>query len=351
MILDIPLSRFTLSGNRPTGTVSLMKAMLIRAYGEDAVFETAQVETPGVKAGHVLVNISASSVNTVDTMIRKMGKELPLAPDTPVILGMDFAGTVEAVGEGISGYSVGDEVYGCAGGLGNLPGTLAEYIVADTDLIAHKPKNLSMREAAALPLVAITAYEGLTRAGIKQGQKVLVHGGSGGVGHVAIQLAKHFGAEVYSTGGGEKQLELIRRLGATAINYKAEPVEQYVHQHTGGSGFDIVFDSVGGANLAKSFEAAALNGQVATTVSMCELDLSPAHFKGLSLHVVFMLIPMLHNVKREDHAEILRNVARIAESGNLTPVIDETHYSLEEAGQAYARLESGQAMGKVVISN
>lgn len=328
-----------------------MKAMLIKSYGKDAAFEAAEVEAPGVKAGHVLVKIAASSVNTVDTMIRTMGKELPLSPDTPAILGMDFAGTVEAVGEGVSGYSVGDEVYGCAGGLADLPGTLAEYIVADANLIAHKPKNLSMRESAALPLVAITAYEGLKRAGIGEGQKVLVHGGSGGVGHVALQLAKHFGAEVYSTGGGARQLELIERLGAKGINYKLESVEQYVAKHTDGNGFDLVFDSVGGANLSKSFEAAALNGQIATTVSMCELDLTPAHFKGLSLHVVFMLIPMLHHFRRADHGEILRNLAQIVESGGLTPVLDDTHFSLAEAGLAYARLESGQAMGKVVIDN
>jgi len=328
-----------------------MKAMLIKSYGEDAVFEPAEIEKPRVKAGHVLVRIAASSVNTVDTMIRKMGKELPLSPDTPAILGMDFAGMVEAVGEGVSTYSIGDEVYGCAGGFADLPGTLAEYIVADANLIAHKPKNLSMLEAAALPLVAITAYEGLTRAGIKQGQKVLVHGGSGGVGHVALQLAKHFGAEVYSTGGGDKQLALIEQLGATGINYKTESVEEYVSQHTGGAGFDLVFDSVGGANMVNSFEAAALNGQVASTVSMCELDLTLAHFKGLSLHVVFMLIPMLHNFKREQHGSILRNLTQIVESGGLKPVLDEKQYSLEQAGQAHARLESGQGMGKVVIEN
>ncbi|MEL6441679.1 MAG: zinc-dependent alcohol dehydrogenase family protein [Cyanobacteria bacterium J06621_8] len=328
-----------------------MKAMLIKSYGEDAKFEPAEIEKPQVKAGHVLVKIAASSVNTVDTMIRKMGKELPLSPDTPAILGMDFAGTVEAVGEGVSTYSISDEVYGCAGGLGDLPGTLADYIVADANLIAHKPKTLSMLEAAALPLVAITAYEGLTRAGIKQGQKVLVHGGSGGVGHVALQLAKHFGADVYSTGGGDKQLALIEQLGATGINYKTESVEEYVDKHTGGTGFDLVFDSVGGANMVNSFEAAALNGQVASTVSMCELDLTLAHFKGLSLHVVFMLIPMLHNFKREQHGSILRSIAQIVESGGLKPVLDEEHYSLEQAGQAHTRLESGQGMGKVVIEN
>ena len=116
-------------------------------------------------------------------------------------------------------------------------------------------------------------------------------------------------------------------------------------------GFEVVFDSVGGANMANSFAAAALNGHVASTVALCELDLSMAHFKGLSLHVIFMLIPMLHNFKREIHAEILRNLTQIVESGGLKPVLDENHYSLDQAGQAYARLESGQAMGKVVVEN
>lgn len=328
-----------------------MKAMIVNQYGDDATFEATEVPTPEVQAGQVLVRIAASSVNTVDTMIRKLGKDLPLSPDTPAILGMDFAGTVEAIGDGVEGYAVGDEVYGCAGGLADLPGTLAEFIAADHNLIAHKPKNLSMREAAALPLVGITAYEGLVRAGIQKGQRVLVHGGSGGVGHVALQLAKHFGADVYSTGGGEPQMALIQRLGATPINYKTESVEQYVAKHTNGAGFDIVFDSVGGANMANSFEAAALNGQVASTVSMCELDLTTAHFKGLSLHVVFMLIPMLHDHRREAHAEILRNLTQIVEAGGLTPVLDETDYSLDSVGDAHARLESGKAMGKVVVTN
>ncbi|MEM7228148.1 MAG: zinc-dependent alcohol dehydrogenase family protein [Planctomycetota bacterium] len=328
-----------------------MQAMLINAYGADAVFESATIKTPDVTPGHVRVKISASSVNTVDTMIRRMGPDLPLSPETPALLGMDFAGTIDAVGQGVDGYSVGDEVYGCAGGLADLPGTLADFIVADSDLIAHKPKNLSMREAAALPLVAITAYEGLKRAGITRGQRVLVHGGSGGVGHVALQLARHFGADVYATGGGDPQLALIEQLGATGINYKTESVASYVEQHTDGVGFDVVFDSVGGANMLNSFEAAALNGQIASTVSMCELDLSVAHFKGLSLHVVFMLIPMLHNYRRADHAEILRDVTAIVESGDLRPVLDDSQFALEEAGEAHARLESGRAMGKVVIDH
>ena len=328
-----------------------MKAMILNSYGASATFEAAEVDQPEIKPGHLLVKIAASSVNTVDTMIRNMGKDLPLSPATPAILGMDFAGTVEAVGEGVKGYSIGDEVYGCAGGLAELPGTLAEYIVADANLVALKAKNLSMREAAALPLVAITAYEGLVRAGVKAGQKVLVHGGTGGVGHVAVQLAKYMGAKVYATGGGDKQMTLIESFGATAINYKTESIADYVAKHTGGAGFDVVYDSVGGANMLNSFEAAALNGHVITTVSMCELDLTLAHFKGLSIHVVFMLIPMLHNFKREAHAAILKDVAKIADSGGLKPVLDEPRFSLNQIGEAHARLESRQAMGKVVVEN
>jgi len=328
-----------------------MKAMVLKSYGAESQFEAAEVATPEIKPGHLLIKIAASSVNTVDTMIRNMGNELPLSPELPAILGMDFAGTVEAVGDGADGYVVGDEVYGCAGGLADLPGTLAEYIVADANLVAKKSSLLSMSEAAALPLVVITAYEGLQRAGIQQGQRVLVHGGSGGVGHVALQLAKHWGADVFATGGGDRQLALIEKLGGTAINYKTEAVSDYVAKHTGGVGFDLVFDSVGGGNMTNSFEAAALNGQVATTVSMCELDLTTAHFKGLSLHVVFMLIPMLHNVHRQAHAAILNDVTKIVDAGGLKPVLDDQHFTLAEVGDAHARLQSRQAMGKVVVTN
>lgn len=330
-----------------------MKAMIINKFGSEAIFEAAEIPNPEVTAGHLVVKIAATSVNTVDTMIKVMGEELPLSPALPAVLGMDFAGTVTAIGEGVTDYAIGDEVYGCAGGLADLQGTLAEYMVADANLVALKPKNLSMREAAALPLVAITAYEGLMRSGItdksSQSKKVLVHGGSGGVGHVALQLAQYFGAEVYSTGGGDKQLALIEKLGARGINYKNETVADYVAKHTGGAGFDIVFDSVGGENMIHSFEAAALNGQVASTVSLVNIDLSTAHFKGLSLHVVFMLIPMLHNYKREQHAHILSELTKIVEAGGLVPVLDEQSFTLEEVGQAHARLSSGLAMGKVVV--
>ncbi|MEM9361954.1 MAG: zinc-dependent alcohol dehydrogenase family protein [Bacteroidota bacterium] len=328
-----------------------MKAMILNKYGANTMFKSAEVEAPILENFQVLIKVSASSINTVDTMIRTMGEDLPFAPAIPAILGMDLAGMVEDVGANVTDFSIGDEVYGCVGGLSDLQGTLAEYVAADSRLIAHKPKNLTMREAAALPLVGITAYEGLKRAGITSGQKVLVHGGTGGVGHLALQLAKYFGAEVYATGGGEKQMSIIESLGAAPINYKNEPVEDYVNKYTNGVGFDVVFDSVGGENMLKSFEAAALNGQIASTVSLCELDLSTMHFKGLSLHVVFMLIPMLHNFKREAHREILKDLTQIAEAGGLKPLLDDEQFLLENVGDAYEKLESKKAIGKVVVEH
>ncbi|MES9942386.1 MAG: zinc-dependent alcohol dehydrogenase family protein [Candidatus Thiodiazotropha sp. 6PLUC2] len=326
-----------------------MKAMVLNEYGSNSEFQLTELPQPAVKAGHVVIRIAATSVNTVDTMIRQMGNDLPLSPDLPAIIGMDFAGTIEAIGEGVTDFTLGDEVYGCAGGLADLQGTLAEYMQADVKLITHKPKTITMREAAALPLVGITAYEGLQRADTHAGQKVLVHGGTGGVGHVAVQLAKHYGTDVYATGSGEKAMDIIRKYGATAIDYKTEKVSDYVAKYTEGAGFDVIFDSVGGANMTNSFAAAALNGQVATTVSLLELDLSPAHFKGLSLHVVFMLIPMLYNHKREEHGAILTKLAEIVDLGAVKPLLDEMQFGFEEVGKAYDRLTSGQAIGKVVV--
>ncbi|GEM78923.1 zinc-dependent alcohol dehydrogenase family protein [Vibrio superstes] len=326
-----------------------MKATIVREYGGVDAFEVADVAKPEIKAGEVLVRVAATSVNTVDMMIREMGEGLPFSPKTPAILGMDFAGTIEAVGSDVSGFAVGDEVYGCAGGLGDLQGTLAEYMPADAKLIAHKPKNLSMRESAAIPLAGITAYEGLVRANTASGQKVLVHGGSGGVGHLALQIAKHMGADVYATGRAGEQATLMEKLGATAIDFTSESVEDYVAKHTQGAGFEVVYDSVGGENLLNSMNAAALNGHIATTVSLLELDLSTAHFKGLSLHVVFMLIPMIHNFKREEHGQILAEIAKIAEAGALIPVVDPNTFDLSQAGDAHAHLASGKAIGKVVI--
>ncbi|MEM7076751.1 MAG: zinc-dependent alcohol dehydrogenase family protein [Pseudomonadota bacterium] len=326
-----------------------MKAMVLNSYGNDAVFEPVEMARPDARPGHVVVRVAATSVNTVDTMIRAMGPDLPLSPPLPAVLGMDFAGTIEGVGEGVSEFAVGDEVFGCAGGLLDLPGALAEYMVADARLVARKPTSISMREAAALPLVGITAYEGLSRAGTGPGQKVLVHGAAGGVGHLAAQIARHMGADVATTATGAEKMAAVRDLGFAVIDYAAQDIDDYVTEHTGGAGFDVVFDSVGGANMLNSFQAAALNAHVVTTVSLLELDLTQAHFKGLSLHVVFMLIPMIHNVMREDHGEILARIASLVDAGHVKPLLDAHEFGLSDINDAYARLSGGTAIGKVVV--
>ena len=186
-----------------------------------------------------------------------------------------------------------------------MSGALAEHIVTDARLLAPKPAGLSWREAAALPLVTITAWEGLIdRARVEPGQTVLVFGGTGGVGHVALQLAKAKGARVIATASGPDKARIARtELGADAVvdPRGSEPAD-WVAAHTDGRGFDIVFDTVGNANLDRAFAAARLNGHRRLHRDPgAAIDLAPMHNKGLTLHVVFMLIPMLHDIGRERH--------------------------------------------------
>lgn len=326
-----------------------MKTMTLAAYGPDANFSETETPRPDVMPGHVVVRVKATSVNTIDTMIKDLGTDLPLSPALPAVLGMDFAGVIEEVGADVFGFVVGDEVYGCAGGLANLQGALAECMLADARLIAKKPQSLTMREAAALPLVGITAWEGLHRAGVSEGQSVLVHGGAGGVGHLAVQIARQFGAKIAATGTGAAQMKVIEGFGATPIDFKTTQIDEYVAAQTGEAGFDVVFDTVGGANMTNSFAAAGLNAHVVTTVALSEIDLSPAHFKGLSLHIIFMLLPMLHDVNRAAHGEILAQLAVLVDEGALTPLLDDQTFTLAQVNKAYARLKSGDAIGKVVI--
>lgn len=326
-----------------------MKVQLIRENGEPGVLVAGEWKRPEPSPGHVLVKIAASSVNTADLMARSLGPVVDFIPTPPAVLGMDFSGTIEAVGEGVTSFAVGDEVYGCAGGVAHHQGALAEYISADDRLIAKKPASLTMIEAAALPLVSITAFEALfDRMNLRSGDTVLVHGGAGGVGHIAIQLARNVGATVFATDTGSDRLAAVEALGATPIDYVAESVDDYVERLTGGRGFDVVFDTVGTTNIPTALTAAKLNGQVATTVSIGEVDLTQAHLRGLTLHVIYMLIPLIHGHGNERHGEILAEIATLADAGKLKPIIDTVH-PLAEASRAHARLESKKAIGKVVV--
>ena len=330
-----------------------MKAMVINSFGDASVFNQVELPMPEVISGSVLIKVAATSVNPVDYKIRK-GKLPNLAPVFPVVLHGDVAGTIIAVGEGVDGFTVGDEVYGCAGGFHSIQGALADFMLADAQLIAHKPKTLSFEQAAALPLVTLTAWEGLfEKTRELKGRKVLIHAATGGVGHIAIQLAKWAGAEVYATASTSEKQEIAKKLGAKdAINYKQESVADYVGRLTNGRGFDVVFDTIGGENIERSFEAAAHYGEVISIESSGKESyaLGPMHGKSLSLHFVLMLLPMLRNVDRPRHGEILRKVAELVDSGKLKPLVDPKQFTFNEVGAAHDHLESGKAIGKVVLT-
>ncbi len=327
-----------------------MKAMVIDEFGGPENFREIDLPKPEPGPGQVLVRVLASSVNPIDFKTRQNGPAF--APALPAVLHGDLAGTVDAVGDGVDGFAPGDEVYGCAGGLTGHDGALAEYMRADARLIAPKPARLGMAEAAALPLVALTAWEGLIdRAKVGPGQKVLVHGGSGGVGHVAIQIAKQAGATVCATASTAEKMALALELGTdAAINYREQSVADYVGAHTGGAGFDVVFDTVGGDNLARCFEAASLYGAVVGILGRGPADLGAAFIKGLTIHMVFQPLPLLHDVGRVRHGQILREVARLADEGKIRPLLDPERFAFTEVADAHRRLESGQAVGKVVLS-
>ncbi|MEU8006037.1 zinc-dependent alcohol dehydrogenase family protein [Catellatospora sp. NPDC049111] len=324
-----------------------MRAVVLREFG--GPLEVNEIDQPVAGPGQVLVRVAASGVNPLDTKIQA-GKAAHAKTRLPAVLGLDLAGVVEAVGPDTLGFAPGDEVYGLTGGVGHLQGSLAQYAAVDARLLALKPRSLSMREAAALPLAVITAWEGLVdRAGVRAAQKVLVHGGAGGVGSVAVQIARARGAEVYAT-GSPRSLEAIGRLGAVPVDYTSTPVEDYVAKYTGGEGFDIVVDTVGGATLDASFAAARIyTGHVVSALGWGSHSLAPLSFRGATYSGVFTLLPMLTGRGREHHGEIMREAAALADAGALVPVLDPRHFTMDTVADAHTLVANRTAAGKVVV--
>ncbi|MFC4149592.1 zinc-dependent alcohol dehydrogenase family protein [Micromonospora mangrovi] len=324
-----------------------MRAVVLREFG--APLRVDEIDQPVAGTGQVLVRIGASGVNPLDTKIQA-GKAPHARVRPPAVLGMDLAGVVVAVGPAVTGFAPGDEVYGLTGGVGDLQGSLAEYAAVDARLLARKPRALSMREAAALPLALITSWEGLVdRAGVHAGQKVLVHGGAGGVGHVAVQLARARGAEVYAT-GGPSSLGVIESLGAVPIDYRATSVEEYVAAYTAGEGFDVVADNVGGSTLDASFAAVrTYHGHVVSALGWGTHSLAPLSFRGATYSGVFTLLPLLTGQRREHHGEILRAGAALADAGELRPRLDPRRFTLGTVGEAHDVVGRGATQGKVVV--
>jgi NADPH2:quinone reductase len=323
-----------------------MHAAMLDSVG--AAFRMTPVPRPVAQPGQVLVQIAASAVNPLDLKIRA-GQAAHARQPLPAILGIDLAGTVEAVGDGVTEFRPGDEVYGMTGGVGGLQGSLAQYAAVDADLLAPKPANFTMRQAAALPLIFITAWEGLVdRASVHAGQKVLVHGGAGGVGHIAVQIARAYGADVFATGSAASQ-PYIKRLGAVPIDYRAMTVDNYVARYSDGRGFDIVYDTVGGATLDASFNAVARFGHVVSALGWGTHALAPLSFRAASYSGVFTLLPMLTGEGRAHHGEIMREATRLVEAGKIVPRVDPRHFSLSSVGDAYRAIEAGDAAGKIVV--
>lgn len=322
-----------------------MHAAIVEEYG--GPFRISRLAVPVPHAGQVLVRVHASGVNPLDTKIRA-GKAEHARQPLPTILGMDLAGTVEAIGPGVTQFQIGDEVWGMTGGVGGQQGSLAEFAAVDAALLAPKPTKLSMREAAAMPLIFITAWEGLVdRADVSEGQTVLVQGGAGGVGHMAIQIARARGARVYATDRAERA-DYLATLGAIPID-RDMAVEDYVALHTDGRGFDLVYDTVGGAVLDASFRAVKRFGHVVSALGWGTHALAPLSFRAATYSGVFTLLPILTGEGRDHHGEILREAARLAEAGLLSPRLDDRRYTLETVADAHDAIADRSARGKLVV--
>ncbi|SAK46599.1 zinc-containing alcohol dehydrogenase superfamily protein [Caballeronia catudaia] len=326
--------------------MSTMQALVLDRH--NGPLELIQLDRPEAKPGEVLVRIAASGLNPLDTKIRA-GAAAHAKHPLPLVPGIDMAGIVEAVGGGVDGFKPGDAVYGMTGGVGGIQGSLAQYAAVDAALLAHKPTNLSMRSAAALPLAFITSYAGIVdRAHLHAGQTALVQGGAGGVGHISVQLARALGAQVFAT-ASERDHEYIRSLGATPIDYRATNVEQYVAAHTGGTGFDLVVDTAGGPSLDASFAAVRHFGHVVSALGWGTHALAPLSFREASYSGVFTLHPLLTGQHRAHHGEMLREATRLAEAGKITPRVDPRRFDLRNAERAYEALLDGTTHGKIVV--
>jgi NADPH2:quinone reductase len=327
-----------------------MRAMAITEFGGPDVFHEIDIPRPEAGPGEVLIRVAASSVNPVDYKIRD-GRAERLCPGFPAILHADCAGTVEAVGEGVDDLVPGDEVYSFATGIGGKPGALAEYMAADATMVARKPTSLSFEATAALPLVTVTAWFCLfDRVSLKAGDTILIQGGTGGVGHIAVQLAAAHGAMVYATAGSDDKCRLAADLGAVkAYNYATTQVPDYVADATAGEGFDYVFNTPGDPSIDASVLAARDMGTIIDILG--HFPKEPGfQAKWLSFVSVFAGRPLVSPDRRENVGAILRETAALVAAGKLKPVVDSKQFGFSEVGAAHDHAEHGKPTGKVVLS-
>jgi len=328
-----------------------MRAFVLSKY--DTAVHAADVPEPSVGEHDVLVRVQAAGVNQLDEKIRAGEFRAILPYRLPIVLGHDVAGTVIRVGAGVSRFAIGDEVYARPRDL--RIGTFAERIAVDESDVALKPASITMDEAGSLPLVALTAWQALVEIGeVRRGDKVLIHAGAGGVGSIAIQLAKHLGAEVATTASGANA-DFVRMLGADhVVDYRSEDFEEVL------SGYDVVLDSLGGENLEKSLRilrpggravgisgpptpefarAAGLNPLLRLAMAVLSRKVR-AQAKRLGVAYTFLFM--------RASGEQLRQIAELVDAGAIRPIVGRV-LPFEEAADGIASLTRGGIRGKVVI--
>jgi alcohol dehydrogenase len=311
-----------------------MNSAQITRYGNTSeVIEIRQTSTPNLSAGKVLVEVKAAGINPIDWKIREGYMQQMIHLQFPSTLGLDFSGIVEQVGQDVtSDFKQGNEVYGQAGVPSGGSGAFSEFALANVTSIAHKPKRLSHEEAAALPLVGVSAWQALIEyIGLSNGQKILIHGGAGGIGSIAIQLAKNLGAHVATTVSTDDK-QFVQELGADEIiDYKTQTFEELVHD------YDAVFDTVGGETYTKSFKVLRKGGII---VSMLEQQNSE-----LMEQFGVKAVSQFTRVNRERLTKLTDWVDQ-----NKVKVNIEKAYSLDEAGKALDYLRDIHPRGKIVLA-
>jgi NADPH2:quinone reductase len=329
-----------------------MKACIFKSPGDTRVLSYTDLPLPTIQRDtEMRIQLKAAGVNPIDTKIRGRGSFVPGAEFT--VLGCDGAGVVEAVGSGVRKFSVGDEVFFCSGGLGGDRGNYAEYVIVDEPNVIPKPARISFVEAAAAPLVCITAWEALyDRARLVAHQRVLIHAGAGGVGHVAIQLAKRREARVATTISSEEKARFATHFGADhCIYYNRMNFVDAVMAWTDGKGVDMAFDTVGKSVLSDSFKAVQYGGDVVTLLAPDpETNWKTARDRNLRVSFELMLTPQLQSLAdaRRHQAKILASCAKWLEAGQLHIHVDKT-FPLSQAAAAHHWIEHTEGLGKVVL--
>lgn len=330
-----------------------MKAILATAPGNTDVLQLRDIPIPALPSPHhVRVKLAAAGVNPVDTKLRAKPAYHP--DKLPAILGCDGAGVVESIGSEVTRFKVGDAVFFCNGGLGDEPGSYAEYTTLHEDFCAAKPAKLSMQEAAALPLVFITAWESLVeRAHLQAGQTILIHAAAGGVGQVAVQLARHLGARIAVTVSDDGKADIARQLGAEkVINYKTQDFVQETLAWTSGKGADVVYDTVGGDTFLRSFDATRIGGHVTSILAttMSQADVQKVRLRNLCLSFELMLTPQAlgQHEERVRQRKILEQATALIDADQLKVHVSHS-LPLAQVAEAHRLIEAGGMIGKVVL--